>query len=554
VHFALAIVIGHRARVMMMMMMATRVVTTTRTQKRSSLTRFIYRTRERSFSSSFNDDAEHFDEEATVTAERAFLLSGVGTVSRRASLSKRLHFVDVIDVKSNHIYYLKMLELNVSKLVRPGAIISFTGHVCDNSRAELDAGKAREGTYLETTEFKVIEKADAKNIVNAQPFLRESNNRTNRLIMPTSTAVCRTFIAGSECNDPFCAKMHYADEDVLERIKQSRVKAAKRGKLYAKKTAYTGNENDDDDDDDEQQHPTKNKLKKAEAERLFATFLCETFPNAKTFVDIAGGSGILSYELNIEKRRSVILWEPRSIALTKIQGKIKNARRRAWSSSSSNSDRSEDKVDTGNININANADAIEKWIRLENWLLVAKEEEKERLRQHEKRVLAYTNLGSDGDIENPDFETYYEKKYDAQKPLEIFPKKPAVHVPESILEGLDDDRANVETSKTSFEHIREEFWGVNERTRNKLESACVLVGLHSDQATECIVDAALELNKPFAVVPCCVFPSMFPNRKTRDGNVVTSQKEFVQYLLDKDNGIKVSFLNFEGRNCVVYKQ
>ena len=101
--------------------------------------------------------------------------------------------------------------------------------------------------------------------------------------------------------------------------------------------------------------------------------------------------------------------------------------------------------------------------------------------------------------------------------------------------------------------MREEFWGVNERTRHKLESADVLVGLHSDQATESIVDAALELNKSFAVVPCCVFPTMFPDRLTEDGGTVTTQREFVDYLLRKDKDIKVTFLPFKGRNTVVYK-
>jgi hypothetical protein len=38
-----------------------------------------------------------------------------------------------------------------------------------------------------------------------------------------------------------------------------------------------------------------------------------------------------------------------------------------------------------------------------------------------------------------------------------------------------------------------------------LQGASVLVGLHPDQATEAIVDTALRWNKPFAIVPCCVF-------------------------------------------------
>lgn len=46
------------------------------------------------------------------------------------------------------------------------------------------------------------------------------------------------------------------------------------------------------------------------------------------------------------------------------------------------------------------------------------------------------------------------------------------------------------------------------------------VGMHSDQATEWIVDFALARGKPFAVVPCCVCPSVFPSRRTPAGDPV----------------------------------
>ena len=120
----------------------------------------------------------------------------------------------------------------------------------------------------------------------------------------------------------------------------------------------------------EQEAHAKNKKNKAEAERLFATFLCETFPEAETFVDVAGGSGTLSYELNVEKWKNVILWEPRCVALTKIQAKIKNARRRALqsvdsrnsssSSSDSDSDRDSDSDNKHSYDDN-NASSVQKW-------------------------------------------------------------------------------------------------------------------------------------------------------------------------------------------------
>ena len=50
---------------------------------------------------------------------------------------------------------------------------------------------------------------------------------------------------------------------------------------------------------------------------------------------------------------------------------------------------------------------------------------------------------------------------------------------------------------------------------HKFEECSVVVGMHPDEATEAIVDFARVRGKPFAVVPCCVFPAMFPDRRVR---------------------------------------
>ena len=55
--------------------------------------------------------------------------------------------------------------------------------------------------------------------------------------------------------------------------------------------------------------------------------------------------------------------------------------------------------------------------------------------------------------------------------------------------------------------------------REAWERCDVVVGLHPDEATDAIVDAALAARKPFAVVPCCVFPSAFPHRRLRVAKV-----------------------------------
>jgi hypothetical protein len=84
-----------------------------------------------------------------------------------------------------------------------------------------------------------------------------------------------------------------------------------------------------------------------------------------------------------------------------------------------------------------------------------------------------------------------------------------------------------------------------------IESCCLLVGLHADAATEAIVDAALHYNKPFVVVPCCVFPSLFPQR-TLGEMQVRSHEQFCEYLLRKDGRFQKAVLPFDGRNIAIW--
>src|SRR3546814_9958832 len=50
-----------------------------------------------------------------------------------------------------------------------------------------------------------------------------------------------------------------------------------------------------------------------------------------------------------------------------------------------------------------------------------------------------------------------------------------------------------------------------------LQTCSLIVGMHPDQAAEPIVDFAMANNKPFAVVPCCVYSSCFPKRVNENG-------------------------------------
>ena len=82
--------------------------------------------------------------------------------------------------------------------------------------------------------------------------------------------------------------------------------------------------------------------------------------------------------------------------------------------------------------------------------------------------------------------------------------------------------------------------------------AALVVGLHTDEVTEAIVDAALAARTPFAVVPCCVFSRLFPGRRLRSGRPVTSHPSLVAYLLEKHPAVRSARLGFAGKDVVVF--
>lgn len=72
------------------------------------------------------------------------------------------------------------------------------------------------------------------------------------------------------------------------------------------------------------------------------------------------------------------------------------------------------------------------------------------------------------------------------------------------------------------------------------------------QATEHLVQFAMQTRKPFATVPCCVFPNDFPGRRL-NGAPVRKYDDFISYLVSlAPEHIQVEELMFEGRNKVVY--
>lgn len=88
-----------------------------------------------------------------------------------------------------------------------------------------------------------------------------------------------------------------------------------------------------------------------------------------------------------------------------------------------------------------------------------------------------------------------------------------------------------------------------------IKSASLLVGMHPDEATDAVIDVAIKYNKPFVVVPCCVFGHKFPDRVVPStGKKVVSYEDLVEYLQGKHPEIQKAFLPFDGKNLVLFRR
>ncbi len=109
--------------------------------------------------------------------------------------------------------------------------------------------------------------------------------------------------------------------------------------------------------------------------------------------------------------------------------------------------------------------------------------------------------------------------------------------------------------KLNLKHQRILFTQNCSTCHNLVNESSFLIGFHPDQATEDIVDLSLKYNKPFAIVPCCVFPSLFPNRKGIDGKPVRTFEQFLDYLQNKNPKIQreiIDTLSPPNNICLFY--
>jgi hypothetical protein len=93
-----------------------------------------------------------------------------------------------------------------------------------------------------------------------------------------------------------------------------------------------------------------------------------------------------------------------------------------------------------------------------------------------------------------------------------------------------------------------------EEALRTVRDCSLVVGMHADQATEHLVEFALRNNKPFAILPCCIYSKQFPTRMSSSGELVTTYAQFIEFLLAKDplGRIRAVELDFEGKNVLLY--
>lgn len=81
----------------------------------------------------------------------------------------------------------------------------------------------------------------------------------------------------------------------------------------------------------------------------------------------------------------------------------------------------------------------------------------------------------------------------------------------------------------------------------------LIVGMHPDEATEPLVDIAVANKIAFAVIPCCLFSHLFPQRRLLEsGDEPRTYEDYIKYLCEKHEGIQSVNLPFRGRNTVLY--
>uniref|UniRef100_A0A7S0T091 C3H1-type domain-containing protein n=1 Tax=Mantoniella antarctica TaxID=81844 RepID=A0A7S0T091_9CHLO len=258
------------------------------------------------------------------------------------------------------------------------------------------------------------------------------------------------------------------------------------------------------------QHGGSGNASKSKHNLVFCRWLVDTFgvdalrrcpsSGGEGVIDIAGGRGMLSLELALTHHVRATLVEPKPLRLNKAYQR-----------------------------------RVKKW----------------RQRRSEAECVGAAEAESDSSADNRD------RDWDKDGGV------PSVALAES--ENRPRTRSNTHVADQSqaadldmpVHHVQAEFHGLGgsaDAVIAAVRTAGTILGMHPDAPTGHIVDAALTLGKSFAVVPCCVFASLFPERRTPAGSLVSTYEELLDYLQAKSPDIQRAELACEGRRVVLFRR
>ena len=144
---------------------------------------------------------------------------------------------------------------------------------------------------------------------------------------------------------------------------------------------------------------------------------------------------------------------------------------------------------------------------------------------------------------------------DPRKPVKMFKKMEKKK--KKLNKKMDIEIKEDEEKLMIPQHISAYFeWNtldINQDIKEIFDKCQVVLGLHPDQATEPIVDLSLKHNKSFAILPCCVFPNLYPKYMMVDDQKqeVVTYVQFIEYLQGKNKDISIDYLKFKGRNKIL---
>ncbi|KAF9363593.1 hypothetical protein BGX34_003754 [Mortierella sp. NVP85] len=332
---------------------------------------------------------------------------------------------------------------------------------------------------------------------------------------------CKFWLNSGKCNKEQCLFWHETD---LVKLKAERRRWVEERIQAKRQISHHAS--------DPHQHTTKNQHRERAlyfAHWLIQTFTREFLNSGSGVLDIAGGRGDLSWELQTRQGVQSTIVEPRP-------GKGMRKWQRKWLQ---------------------RFKATTRTVSLEDG-----HAESESAMETNGDAKALSSQGAD-DPDDPD-----EQEPDAGKDLEDL----GDFIPTTLTYPLQTTEPNRIQALLDDQFLTSH--------QDLVSKSSILVGLHPDQATEPIVKAALKTGKPFAVIPCCVFGRDNPHRRllksllsttTNDGvqwtqtetvtivedddpltRPVTSYDDFVLWLSSLHPDIETAWLNFEGMNRVLF--